>query len=124
MEQQLWVSKLLGYDYEIIYRKGAENSAADALSRRIENFALHVSSPIFSKLDDIVQEYSSDAEISLLSDRLKSSQFVPNYSYDGVVLRYKNRIVVPCSSPWCHKILYEYHSSPSSGHSRFLRTYK
>ena len=31
-EQQKWVAKLLGYDYEIIYRSGRENSAADALS--------------------------------------------------------------------------------------------
>jgi len=33
-KQQKWVSKLLGYDYEIISRPGRTNSAADALSRR------------------------------------------------------------------------------------------
>jgi hypothetical protein len=32
-EQQKWVSKLLGYDYDIIYHPGKMNSAANALSR-------------------------------------------------------------------------------------------
>ncbi|KAL6332953.1 hypothetical protein AAG906_019964 [Vitis piasezkii] len=32
-EQQKWVSKLLGYDYDITYEPGRENSTVDALSR-------------------------------------------------------------------------------------------
>jgi hypothetical protein len=40
-EQQKWVAKLLGYDYEIQYRPGRENSAADALSRRPASPTLH-----------------------------------------------------------------------------------
>jgi hypothetical protein len=36
-EQQKWVTKLFGYDYEIIYKKGKENVVADALSQKYED---------------------------------------------------------------------------------------
>ena len=35
-EQQKWVTKMLGYDFEIIYKKGKLNVVADALSRKNE----------------------------------------------------------------------------------------
>ena len=35
-EQQKWVTKMLGYDFEIIYKKGKLNFFADALSRKNE----------------------------------------------------------------------------------------
>jgi hypothetical protein len=37
LEQQKWVTKLFGYDYEIIYKKGKENVFVDALSRKYED---------------------------------------------------------------------------------------
>jgi hypothetical protein len=35
-EQQKWVTKLFGYDYEIIYKKGKDNVMVDALSRNMK----------------------------------------------------------------------------------------
>ena len=35
-EQQKWVTKILGYDFEIIYKKGKLNFVVDALSRKDE----------------------------------------------------------------------------------------
>ncbi|RVW13399.1 Transposon Tf2-8 polyprotein [Vitis vinifera] len=60
-EQQKWVAKLLGYDYEIIYRPGKENSVVDALSRRPNSPLLN---PIFisqvSLWDDIRKAAATD----------------------------------------------------------------
>src|SRR5271168_2551093 len=36
-EQQKWVKNMLGYDFEIIYKKGKQNVVADALSRKDED---------------------------------------------------------------------------------------
>jgi hypothetical protein len=37
LEQQKWVTKLFGYDYEIIYKKGKDNVVVDALYRKYED---------------------------------------------------------------------------------------
>jgi len=36
-EQQKWVTKIFGYDFEIMYKQGKKNVVANALSRRNED---------------------------------------------------------------------------------------
>lgn len=73
IEQQRWVSKLMGYDYEIIYKKGVENVVADALSRlpgQAELSALSV--PLFVGLNEIKEEVATDKEMQELIHKLQS----------------------------------------------------
>jgi hypothetical protein len=67
--QQKVFTRLLGLQYKIIYRKGSENTAADALSRRAhDSVAYAVSSMQPDWLQAIVDGYQQDpVAASLLS---------------------------------------------------------
>jgi hypothetical protein len=36
-KQHKWITKMFGYDYEIIYKKGKENVVVDTLSKKCED---------------------------------------------------------------------------------------
>lgn len=58
LEQHKWVTKMVGYDYEIIYKKGKDNVVTDALfwKYKDEGFMLVLSSPIPDWFDEAHQE--------------------------------------------------------------------
>jgi hypothetical protein len=93
--QQKVFSKLLGLSYRIVYKKGVENSAADALSRRIHTegvcCAISIATPQWCA--DIIQGYQSDQHardllVKLASATAPSSPFTLK---DGLI-RFKQRI--------------------------------
>lgn len=147
LEQQKWVSKLLGYDYKIIYRPGKTNSAADALSRRPSQPAdmliaptdveprdcpidysetqLHtISSPHFHLWAELRHVNQTDPDMVALHEKYSSQPEKHPYLLDreGLLL-YRGRIVIPPSSSLCTKLLEEFHNSKMGGHSGVLRTY-
>jgi hypothetical protein len=73
-EKQKWVTKLFGYDYEIIYKKGKDNVVADALSRKYEDegslFSLSFIVPDW--LQVVHQEWLQDPKSSLLIQKLQN----------------------------------------------------
>lgn len=64
-EQQFYLSKLLGFSYEIVYKPGAQNRVADALSHIHENtpqlFAITV--PHWDFLDKLRNSFDADPEL-------------------------------------------------------------
>ena len=60
-KEQKWVSMLIGYDFEVKYKLGKQNSAVDALSMR-----LHLSAT--SSATSTVQFFEWDGIEELLAD--------------------------------------------------------
>ena len=65
--QQKWLTKLIGYDFEIIFQSGRENKAADTLSRLQEStenaMVMAISLPIGVWVEQLKQEWQQDLEI-------------------------------------------------------------
>jgi hypothetical protein len=71
--QQKWISKLLGYDFVIEYKKGKENRVVDALSKRFEETSKEgelsislISFPTPSWVVELKESYSHDQETDAL----------------------------------------------------------
>ncbi|KAK1435415.1 hypothetical protein QVD17_01178 [Tagetes erecta] len=126
-DQQNWVVKLLGFDFDIQYKPGRENRAADALSRRADTGDLchAISSPIWSQGAQLVEEAKSEAEIlSLVQKCLLDPTKLPGYSVKNGILFYKDRLVISRHSKFLPALLHEFHITASGGHSGFYRTYR
>ncbi|KAM0977284.1 hypothetical protein ACFX2C_020075 [Malus domestica] len=128
--QHKWISKLLGFDYEIQYKQGCDNIVADALSHMNCDVELSaISYPYLGWLDDIRRHGEHDPwiiakvrDLSLSPDGASTS--TTKYHFDNGFLKYNGRIVLSPSSCWREKIFYEHHCTLVAGHSDFLKTYK
>ena len=72
-EQQKWVTKMLGYDFEIIYKKGKQNVVADALSRKNEDVEALLCAISIIQPDWMIKErdeWKNDDEVWALIQKL------------------------------------------------------
>ena len=79
--QSKWLPKLMGYDYEILYRQDKENVVADGLSRLCgaQLLALALSTVISELLASIKESCSQDPSIQQLIQSLFTGQQHPKY---------------------------------------------
>ncbi|PNX97560.1 retrotransposon-related protein, partial [Trifolium pratense] len=125
--QQEWMAKLLGFDFEVIYKVGVENKVADALSRKHEEAEVKtlLSYPIWTQGGQLQQEIMQDPVLKQIVEAIQSDPMSkPGFTIKGGILFYKNRLVISAKSPMIDDLLKDFHSSPSGGHSGYLRTYR
>ncbi|KAM0014322.1 putative nucleotidyltransferase, Ribonuclease H [Helianthus debilis subsp. tardiflorus] len=124
-EQQKWLGKLLGFDFDIVYRPGTQNSAADALSRVPSGHLLAISAPVPSLLHDLSNAAKSDPEFTDLMHRCTADPLnFPEYTLKDGLLLFKGRLIVPHNMDLRQQLLAEFHSTAFGGHSGVTRTYQ
>ncbi|MCH80642.1 retrotransposon protein, partial [Trifolium medium] len=125
-DQQNWAAKLLGYDFDIVYKPGKLNKGADALSRVHEGELCQVVTSIQWKDEAILRsEIQTDPILQKIIEELKqNSTSKPGYEYRHGVLLYDGRLVLSAKSVLIPTLLSEFHTTPQGGHSGFYRTYR
>ena len=124
MQQKAFI-KLLGLQYKLVYKKGLDNKAADALSRQStsENLcATSVSTPKW--LEIIVEGYQQDPQAQQLLSEL--SVVTPNdkgYALVDGIIKNKGRICLGNHKEAHQAVLLALHASGLGGHSGITATY-
>ena len=118
--QHMWLSKLMGYDFEVQYKLGKENVAADALSRVSGSQLLHISLPQAHQgfFDFLKLLWQTDPHLSKLIMELKTNKLShPQYTYANNELRRKGKLVVGNNVEIKTHIFKWLHDSAVGGHS-------
>ncbi|CAM8999727.1 unnamed protein product [Rhodiola kirilowii] len=128
---QKWRQYLLGYDFEVRYRPGRDNTAADALSRVHEDstsdpacmLTLTTSKPEYGILRALRRYYGNHPEGRALVHDIQTnpSAHTALQVRDGIVLS-QGKIRVPADSTLKELILFEFHNTVSGGHPGIRRT--
>ncbi|GJR54517.1 putative mitochondrial protein [Tanacetum coccineum] len=116
-----WLPKLLGYNYEIVYKKGSENVVADALSRMdssgefLQISVSFVSSGVWDKVKD---SWKNDLDTQNLIKSLEHHSYKGNkYSWTGEILKRKGKVVVGNDPELRKELVQHFHDEAIGGHS-------
>nr|KYP41448.1 Retrotransposable element Tf2 [Cajanus cajan] len=119
--QQKWLTKLLGFDFQIVYRARRHNTVADTLSRPEDvpdQILLALSSPIPTFLQQWKNYFTSDpAGQATVLRFIHNTHLGHTYSFREGLLYFHNRLFVPEVCDFRQKLMQEYHAIPIAGHS-------
>lgn len=132
LDYQRWLTHILDYEFEIEYKMGSENKAADGLSRIVNHqssssttLLLALTMPSTLQLHDLYHEIDTDIVIPKIVAQIVAGDSVKRgYSVVDGRLFYKHRLVVPYTSIYILLILQECHDGVFAGHSGVLKTLK
>lgn len=123
--QRKAMTRMMGLQFKVVYKKGKENIAADALSRVGHLMALQAVSeatPLW--IQEVLNSYYTDPEAqSLLQSLAIKSPDERGFYLEQGVIKKDNHIWVANNSALRTKVILALHSSPIGGHSGIHSTY-
>jgi hypothetical protein len=124
--QKKALTKLMGLQFQIVYKKGAENVVVDALSRRssvLDLAAISEVQPVW--VQEVLNSYAIDAEAQqLIAQLLVRSPNENGFSlYQGIIHK-AGRIWIGANSALRTKLVAALHDSAIGGHSGTHATYQ
>ncbi|CAM8925392.1 unnamed protein product [Rhodiola kirilowii] len=118
--QHMWLSKLMGYSFEIQYKQGKENFAADALSRVTGSELLHIvlSQAHHGFYDSVKLLWQTDPHLrKIISELQVDPSTHAKFTYVKDELRHKGKLVIGNDQALKLQILRWLHDSAIGGHS-------
>jgi hypothetical protein len=124
--QRKAMSRLMGLKFKILYTKGKENLAADALSRVAHMMVVQAVSEVTPAwVQEILNSYQTDPQAqSLLAELAVTTPNAAGFSLDKGLIRYQGKIWVANNSAIQTKLIVAFHSSVIGGHSGVKGTHQ
>ncbi|CAI8585414.1 unnamed protein product [Vicia faba] len=114
-DRQEWLSKLLGFDFEVKYKPGNENRAADSLSRQMQHN--QISTIQCEAWEGLEEEVHVDEKLRVIVQSLVSDPHSQKgFQLKGGRLYHEGRIVIPKQSSRISWISNEFHDTAIGGH--------
>ncbi|TYK01597.1 reverse transcriptase [Cucumis melo var. makuwa] len=128
-KQARWQEFLAEFDFEFEHKKGSNNQAADALSRKQEHAAIcllaHLrGSEIGGSVRDTLREFlQKDHAAQNVMNLVKAGKTRQFWVEEDLLVTKGNRLYVPRAGDLRKKLLYECHDTLWAGHPGWQRTY-
>jgi hypothetical protein len=117
--QKKAMTKLMGLQFQIVYKKGAENVVVDALSRKssiLELAAISKVQPVWVQV--VLNSYATDVEAQqLITQLLVRSPDENGFSLYQGIIRKAGRIWIGANSALRTKLVAVLHDNAIGGHS-------
>jgi hypothetical protein len=123
-EKQKWITNMLGYNFEVIYKKGKHKVVANALSRKEEETKRSLCFISILQSNWVEEARTQDQEVCKIIQQLHEDlSSIYNFVWKNELLWYHDRLYLCKNSQLKQNILLELHTSLIGGHSGFLKTY-